>query len=151
MFVFQEAPQLLTDCAPNEPSSIDTQILWNLKSAAVGPGLFTLEAQVNLQDWIAKRDVIMDDIVCSSGGMRPQFCPMTADNNSQTILLPTARSLIDLINLTGAGKEKAHLRSAVFANAQVMVSLGLTLYKDNVCFNPTILFGRSWHQEVPMQ
>ena len=130
---------------------IDTEVLRDLESAGVRPGLFTLEAQINLQDWIAKRDVIMDDIVRSSGGMLPYCFPMTADNNSQTILQPTAKSLLDLTNLTGAEKRKAHLHPAVFANAEVMVSMGSVLYKDNVCFTPTILFGRNWQHEVPMQ
>ena len=65
MFVFQEAPQLPTNCAPNKPRVIDTQVLRDLKSAGVRPGLSTLEAQINLRDWIAKRDAIMDDILWS--------------------------------------------------------------------------------------
>ena len=89
MFVFEEAPQLLTNCAPNKPRVIDIQVLRDLKSADVRPGLFTLEAQINLQGWTAKRDTIMDDIVWSTGGMRPYCFPMTAGNNYQTILLPT--------------------------------------------------------------
>ena len=83
--------------------------------------------------------------------MRPYCFPMTAGNNSQTILLPTAKYLLDLTNLTVAEKEKAHLHPAVFANAEVMVSMGSILYKDNVCFTSTILFGRIWNQEVPIQ
>ena len=82
MFVFQESPQLLTNCAPNKPRVIDSQVLRDLKYAGVGPGLFTLEAQINLQEWIAKRDAIMDDIVWSSGGVPPHCFPVTADNNS---------------------------------------------------------------------
>ena len=78
--------------------------------------------------------------------MRLYCFPMTAGNNSQTILLPTANSLVDLTNLTGAEKEKAYLHPAVFANDEVMVSMRSILYKDIVCFTPTILFGRIWRQ-----
>ena len=146
MFAFQEAAQLLTNCAPNKPRVIDPQILRDLKSAGVRPGLFTLEAQINLVDWIAKRDATMDGIVWNSGDMCPYCFPMTDGNSFQPIVLTTANYLMDLTNLTRDEKENAHRHPAVFANAQVMVSLGSILYKENVCFTPSILFCRNWHQ-----
>ena len=59
----------------------------------------------------------MDDIVCCIGGMLPYCFPMSAGNNSRTILLPTAKSRLDLTNLTKSEVEESHLHPAVFANA----------------------------------
>ena len=81
--------------------------------------------------------------------MRPYCFPMTAGNNLQTILLPTARSLLDITTLSGAEKEAAFMHEVEFANALCIISLGSICFTNSTCYSPAILFGRSWHRKAP--
>ncbi len=142
MFLFCESAEILTSKPPNKPRVIDTAVLRELKSAGVRPALFSVQADINLEDWRTKRDAIMNETIWNSGRMKPFCFPMTAGFNSQTIVLPTATSLLDLKTLTGLEKE-SYLHEVEFANATVIVSLGTILFKKGRCCSPTVLFARS--------
>lgn len=151
MFRFTDAAQLLSSEPPNKPRVIDNIALQELKSSGVRPGIFLVETLINVSDWRAKRDAIMNDPIWSNGGMKPYLFPMTAGNNSQTMLLPTACSLLDLTQLTEVQKEEAYLHETQFANGPAIISMGNILHDLQGSFAPTILFGRSWHKNVPSQ
>ena len=75
---------------------------------------------------------------------------MTHGYNSKTMILPTAASLLDLTNLSPAQEESAHLHQTTHGNAPVFFALGTVLADLNDVYNPSILFGRSWHLENPV-
>lgn len=74
--------------------------------------------------------------------MRTHCFPISVWNSSQTIVLTTARSPLDVTTLSGMEKEAAFLHKAEFANAPCIIALRKIFFTNSTCYSLTILFGR---------
>ena len=82
MFYFEDAPELLSKCNPNQPGVIDTKVLREMKSCGLRIGCYKVEANIDLDEWRVKRYAILSSTIWENEGMKPFCFQMTAGNDS---------------------------------------------------------------------
>ena len=144
LLYFQDALSLLSKCCPFQLRAIDEKLLSELKYARKPIDSYQVEVEINLNECPCKRDAILNSSVWKSEYMKGFCFTMTVGSNSQTILLPTEKSL-ELINISEVQKEEASVHDTELANSPIIASLGKVLHNRTGCYDSHILFGRSKH------
>ena len=150
-FYFEELLELLSESNPNQSRVVDFTVLLEMKYNGLRIGFFKVEANTSLDEWRYKRGAILSSTVWGIEGMKPFCFQMTVGNNSNTILLPTAKSLLELTNLSAGQKYQAFMHETEFGNSPAIISLGTVLYNYDDCYDPQILFGRSLEGNEPVK
>ena len=151
MFYFEELPELLSKSNLNQSRVIDIEVLLEMKYNGLRIGCFKVEANISLDEWRYKWESILSSTVWVVEGVKLFCFQMTVGNNSDTILLPTAKSLLELTNLSAGQKDQTFMHETEFANSPAIISLGTVIYNSNDCYDPKILFGRGWQGNEPVK
>ena len=144
LFYFEYALNLLSKCCPFQLRAIDKKLLSELKYAEMPIDSYRVEVEINLNECLCKRDAILSSSVWNSEYMKAFCFTMMVGSYSQTILLPTEKSL-ELINFSGVQKEEASTHDTELANSPMIVSLGKVFHNRTGCYDSHILFGCSCH------